>query len=142
MSELEQRDNSAPSQDDPYVDRNLLALALAMAVRVPAPQGTYHSPTVWLTTDPEEPEWPVLMLYLDDIGQISYHLPAELIGQLAPLLHHCDPSHSCWPQHKWDQHSSAEKRDRLRLFIARLSGSQGLGPCNPVLGIVDSQSTS
>lgn len=61
--------------------------------------------TVGLRIDPDEPDWPVLMIDLPT-GQIGYHLPKdEIIGE--------------WPEYEkeWDGHSLVEKRERIGRFI-------------------------
>jgi hypothetical protein len=60
-----------------------------------------------LCTDPDERDWPVLMIDLPT-GQVGWHLPKEEVnGQ--------------WPSYEkeWDGHSLEEKRERLRRFIYR-----------------------
>ena len=84
--------------EDAYRDRNQAVMALAkLAVR----QGYL----VGLRYDPQEPDWPVMMIDLPT-GQIGWHLPKDqIIGQ--------------WPEYgkPWDGHSLAEKRRRLDRFI-------------------------
>lgn len=60
---------------------------------------------VGLQIDPDEPDWPVLMIDLPT-GQVGYHLPKdEIVGE--------------WPEYdkEWDGHSLAEKRERVGRFI-------------------------
>ncbi|MDH3349399.1 MAG: hypothetical protein OEM02_15035 [Desulfobulbaceae bacterium] len=60
---------------------------------------------VGLKTDPNEPNWPVLMIDLPT-GQVGYHLPKdEVIGH--------------WPEYtkEWDGHSLEEKRRRIAEFL-------------------------
>jgi len=91
--------NQSSTLDDAYYDRNQAVMALAkLALELGYRAG--------LRIDPEEPDWPVLMIDLPT-GQVGYHLPKnEIIGQ--------------WPEYKkeWDGHSLAEKRERLRKFLA------------------------
>ena len=53
---------------------------------------------VGIRIDPKEPEWPVVFIELPQVGQISYHLPQ-----------HSKP---------WDGHTTEEKLNRIRRFIA------------------------
>jgi hypothetical protein len=65
---------------------------------------------VGLINDPDEPDWPVMMIDLPT-GQVGWHLPKEdIIGN--------------WPQYNgnWDGHSLEEKRERLHRFLERNSG--------------------
>ena len=58
-----------------------------------------------LKEDPNEPDWPVLMIDLP-IGQVGWHLPKkEILGE--------------WPEYhaEWDGHSLEEKRRRVKEFI-------------------------
>jgi hypothetical protein len=94
--------------NDSYFDRNQAAQALA---RLALAQGF----TAGLTIDPDEPEWPVLMIDLPT-GQISWHLPKnEIIGE--------------WPEYHggWDGHNLEEKRGRIAEFLSR-SAQQGVAP--------------
>jgi hypothetical protein len=77
---------------DAYFDRNQAVMALA---RLAQKQG-YR---VGLVVDPQEPDWPVLMIDLP-MGQVGWHLPKdEIVGE--------------WPQFpdEWDGHSLEEKSD-------------------------------
>ncbi|HID69070.1 MAG TPA: hypothetical protein EYP35_01105 [Desulfobacterales bacterium] len=84
--------------DDAYFDRNQAVMAMA---RLAMSQGF----KVGLLINPNEEDWPVLMIDLPT-GQVGYHLPRdEVIGQ--------------WPKYdgEWDGHSLSEKRDRIAMFI-------------------------
>jgi hypothetical protein len=84
--------------DDAYFDRNQAVMAMArLAQKLGYPVG--------LRDDPDEPDWPVLMIDLPT-GQVGWHLPkVEVNGR--------------WPSYdkEWDGHSLAEKRDRIKKFI-------------------------
>lgn len=81
-----------------YADRNRLAqLAAALAERL-----GYR---VGITVDPDEPEWPVLLIDLPT-GQVSWHL---------------SPS-DAWPvwdmyEGDWDGHTTEHKAGRIRAFV-------------------------
>lgn len=84
--------------DDAYFDRNQAVLALARLARA---QGY----PVGLKIDPNEPDWPILMIDLPT-GQVGWHLPkAEIVGR--------------WPAYEkpWDGHTLEEKRERIRRFV-------------------------
>lgn len=51
--------------------------------------------------DPAEPDWPVAMIELPKVGQVSWHLPAHV--------------------RKWDGHSTEEKYKRVRAFIEQVA---------------------
>ncbi len=101
MNGLDNKDKSSTQSstlDDAYFDRNQAVMAMAKLAML-------HGYTVGLHTDPDEPEWPVLMIELPE-GQIGYHLPKnEIIGE--------------WPVYdkEWDGHSLDEKRARIDKFI-------------------------
>ncbi len=84
--------------NDAYFDRNQAVMALGrMAQKLGYKTG--------LKIDPNEPDWPVLMIDLPT-GQVGWHLPKdEIIGK--------------WPEYEgdWDGHSLKEKRKRLEEFI-------------------------
>jgi hypothetical protein len=83
---------------DAYIDRNL-------AVQLLAKLAEEKGYAVGLRKDPEEPEWPVLMIDLPT-GQVSWHLPAaEVVGK--------------WSEYPdgWDGHTTEEKRERIRRFV-------------------------
>lgn len=90
--------NQSSTLDDAYFDRNqavqaMARLSMAMGFRA------------GLRTDPDEPDWPVLMIDLPT-GQVGWHLPkAEIVG--------------VWPEYPdpWDGHSLEEKRKRVRAFL-------------------------
>ncbi|MCK9398064.1 MAG: hypothetical protein M0Q44_21065 [Methylobacter sp.] len=87
------------SKDDAYFDRNQAVMALAKL----AMQQGYKA---GIRIDPNEPDWPVLMIDLPS-GQVGWHLPKnELVG--------------AWPEYDkaWDGHNLNEKRQRLALFLA------------------------
>lgn len=102
MSGLENNRETEPTQsstlNDSYFDRNQAVMAMArMALQL-----GYR---VGLKQDPEEPDWPVLMIDLPT-GQVGYHLPKEeVVGN--------------WPEYdkEWDGHSLAEKRERIKKFL-------------------------
>jgi len=57
--------------DDAYFDRNQAVLALAkLAIKLGYKAGLKH--------DPNEPDWPVMMIDLPT-GQVGWHLPKEEI---------------------------------------------------------------
>ncbi len=91
--------NQSSTLNDAYFDRNQAVMAMArMALQL-----GYR---VGLKQDPEEPDWPVLMIDLPT-GQVGYHLPKEeVVGN--------------WPEYKgeWDGHSLIEKRERIDAFLA------------------------
>ena len=80
-----------------YFDRNLAVMALARLAQT-------HGFRVGLRRDPEEPDWPVLMVDLPT-GQVSWHLPpGELVGD--------------WPVYQeWDGHTLEEKQQRISRFL-------------------------
>ena len=87
--------------DDAYFDRNQAVMALGrMAQRLGYKVG--------LKEDPNEPDWPVLMIDLPT-GQVGWHLPKDdVVGD--------------WPEYdgEWDGHTLDEKRKRLDAFIKGL----------------------
>lgn len=86
------------SRDDAYFDRNQAVMALAKL----AMQQGYKT---GIRIDPQEPDWPVLMIDLPS-GQVGWHLPKdELTGT--------------WPEYDqaWDGHNLDEKRQRLAQFL-------------------------
>lgn len=88
--------------NDAYFDRNQAVMALAKL----AMQQGYK---VGIRIDPNEPDWPVLMIDLPS-GQVGWHLPKnELAGT--------------WPEYDkaWDGHNLNEKRRRLAHFLANES---------------------
>lgn len=110
MSGLENNENKeteitqSSTLDDAYFERNQAVMAMA---KLAMSQGY----KVGLRVDPAEPDWPVLMIDLPT-GQIGYHLPKdEVVGE--------------WPDYEkeWDGHSLAEKRKRLKKYIAGGSSS-------------------
>jgi hypothetical protein len=85
--------------NDAYFDRNQAVMALAKLAK----QQGYK---VGIRTDPNEPDWPVLMIDLPT-GQVGWHFPKhELIG--------------VWENYdaEWDGHNLNEKRQRITRFIA------------------------
>ena len=81
-----------------YYDRNLVVMAFAKLAQARGFQ-------VGLRLDPDEPDWPVLMIDLPS-GQVSWHLPAaEVIGD--------------WSEYtdEWDSHTLVEKQERIVQFI-------------------------
>lgn len=89
--------------DDAYFDRNQAVMAMArMAQKLGYKVG--------LRTDPDEPDWPVLMIDLPG-GQVGWHLPkGEVIGD--------------WPSYErpWDGHTLEEKRRRIEKYIVDSNG--------------------
>ncbi len=102
MSGLENNTDKKTDQSstlqDAYFDRNQAVMALArMAIKAGYRAG--------LKRDPNEPDWPVLMIDLPT-GQTGWHLPKdEIIGE--------------WPEYEgeWDGHSLEEKRARIDRFL-------------------------
>ncbi len=96
--------DQSSSLHDAYFDRNQSVMAFArLALKL-----GYH---VGLKTDPDEPDWPVLMIDLPG-GQVGWHLPEdEIIGD--------------WPEYsgEWDGHSLKEKRKRLKTLIETVISS-------------------
>ena len=89
---------TSSTKEEAYFDRNQAVLALAKLARM---QGY----KVGLRSDPDEPDWPVLMIDLPT-GQVGWHLPkAEVVGE--------------WPVYEaeWDRHPLVVKRDRMNKFI-------------------------
>ena len=88
-----------------YHDRNLAVMALArLAMAFGFPAG--------LHVDPDEPDWPVLMVDLPS-GQVSWHLPkTEIIGP--------------WPMYDgdWDGHTLEEKQARVARFVELWEGEK------------------
>jgi hypothetical protein len=85
--------------NDAYFDRNQAVMALAKL----AMQQGYKA---GIRIDPNEPDWPVMMVDLPS-GQVGWHLPKnELVG--------------AWPEYDqaWDGHNLNEKRQRLARFLA------------------------
>ena len=90
--------NTSDSKQEAYYDRNLAVMALA---KLAEKQGY----SIGISYDPNEPDWPVLMIDLPT-GQVGWHLPKdELVGN--------------WPSYtkEWDGHSLEEKRNRMTKFI-------------------------
>ena len=85
--------------NDAYLDRNQAVMALAKL----AIQQGYK---VGLRKDPNEPDWPVLMIDLPT-GQVGWHIKKQDLMGL-------------WPDYEkeWDGHSLEEKRDRMEAFIS------------------------
>jgi len=84
--------------NDAYFDRNQAVMVLARLAQMLGYK-------VGLKIDPNEPDWPVLMIDLPT-GQVGWHLPKdEIVGQ--------------WPEYEgeWDGHSLEEKRKRLAEFV-------------------------
>lgn len=90
--------NQSNSKDDAYYDRNQAVMVLAkLALQLGYKAG--------LRIDPNEPDWPVMMIELPS-GQVGWHLPkGEIVGD--------------WPAYdgEWDGHSLAEKRRRMTQFL-------------------------
>lgn len=90
--------NQNNSKEDVYFDRNQAVMALAkLALRQGFKTG--------LRIDPNEPDWPVLMIDLPS-GQVGWHLPKHEI-------------YGTWPEYtqEWDGHTVTEKRRRLERFL-------------------------
>ena len=100
---------SAPNYDiqarlnEVYAERNQAAmLAAAIAWDYGFPVG--------LRVDPDEPDWPVLYIELPSgIGQVSWHLTKVEAEQIAGCPEYDKP---------WDEHTSAEKRERITDFVS------------------------
>ncbi len=91
--------NQSNSKHAAYLDRNLAVMALAKLAK----QQGY---TVGIKQDPQEPEWPVIMIDLPS-GQVGWHIPvAELRGN--------------WPNYmgEWDKHTLQQKQQRIKDFIS------------------------
>jgi hypothetical protein len=86
-----------------YLDRNLLALALArLALALGCRAG--------LGEDPAAPDWPVVYAELPNAGgQVSWHLPADTARAYGAQL----PRY----EHPWDGHTTGQKRLRLARFL-------------------------
>ena len=85
--------------DDVYFDRNQLAKGFAtLAIRL--------GWTVGLADDPDDPDWPVLVIDTP-AGQVSYHIHGDQIDA------------SRWPRYPghWDGHTTHEKRVRMSLWL-------------------------
>ncbi len=85
-------------RDALYADRN-------RAVQLAAKLAEERGYAVGLRVDPNEPDWPVLMIDLPT-GQISYHLAS---GEAYPV----------WDLYEgeWDGHTNEEKADRIYRFV-------------------------
>lgn len=96
-------DEQAIEAIEAYEDRNLLALLCGELAR----ELGY---TTGFRVDPDEPDWPVLIITLPT-GQISYHLPKALVTELFPTLKmHPD---------RWDGHTTEQKRLRIKKHVGR-----------------------
>ena len=87
-------------KDKIYYERNQAVMAMAKLAML---QGY----AVGIAGDPNEPDYPVLMIDLPT-GQVGWHIPQkELQGQ--------------WPEYhkQWDGHSLQEKEYRIREFIKK-----------------------
>lgn len=94
---------------DAYTDRNLLA-QLCGAL---AHQAGYD--VWWQPSDEAEPGWPVLMINLPE-GQISYHIPQHQVCLDALIAG--PPWDVLIAGQPWDGHTTDEKRERIRRFLA------------------------
>ena len=86
------------SKNQAYYDRN-------QAVMVMAKLAMLQGHTVGVSINPNEPDWPVLMIEFPT-GQVGWHIPkAELTGD--------------WPKYSkpWDGHSLQDKRERLQQYL-------------------------
>ena len=97
--------------DRAYAERNALALAFAALA----------SDLGWRVgrlEDPNEPEWPVLVVETPH-GQVSWHIPADEWPEGWEAGHTND----------WDGHTDEEKYNRLeRLFLpAHLTAQKDIG---------------
>ncbi|MDD4273328.1 MAG: hypothetical protein PHG14_06320 [Desulfobacter postgatei] len=102
---MDNKDKPSISEEQAYFDRNQAVMALARLAQK-------HGYNVGIQIDPEQPDWPVLLIDLPT-GQVSWHLPkAELCGE--------------WPDYikKWDGHDSALKRQRIKRFILKNRGEK------------------
>lgn len=101
--------------DEIYEDRNLLALLLCSEIEL---MDVDSEAGFWVCLDDNLPEWPVLMIRLPLLVQISYHMPRALIERWAGAgTHWCDSTQPCWEEHKWDGHTTEEKRQRIRDYF-------------------------
>ncbi len=90
--------NQSNSKEEAYLDRNLVVMTLAKLAK----QQGYP---VGIKQDPQQPEWPVIMIDLPS-GQVSWHIPVtELIDFLPDY------------QGEWDGHTLQQKRERVKDFI-------------------------
>lgn len=90
--------SSQSTPDEAYFDRNL-------AVQLAAKLADSLGYRVGLRTDPEEPDWPVLVIDLPT-GQVSWHLPAhEVVGHF-----------EAYPD-DWDGHTVEDKRERITRWV-------------------------
>ena len=93
-------ENQSSGIDDAYFDRSQAVQLLARTAGLLGwPMG--------VRCDPDEPDWPVLMIDLPS-GQVSWHIKAdELIGE--------------WPVYpgEWDGHSLDEKRHRMAMELKK-----------------------
>lgn len=92
--------NQSTTLDDAYFDRNQAVMALAKL----AIQQGYKA---GILTDPNEPDWPVLMIDLPT-GQVGWHLPKhEITGN--------------WLNYDrdWDGHNLEQKRERMTKFVEK-----------------------
>lgn len=90
---------------DAYLDRNLLALALARRCE-------WDFLRVWVDRS-QDPDRPILYIELPT-GQVSWHIPADTPGMDYPFR---------GPGVPWDGHTTEEKRLRLRRFFVMRGGS-------------------
>jgi hypothetical protein len=91
------------SETDVYADRNAVALVFAHMAELAG----------WMVgqlTDPEEPDWPVLMVDTP-AGQVSWHFKADEMPDGMPTY-----------LGEWDGHTTAEKNDRLRKLVGMAWG--------------------
>lgn len=84
--------------DEVYAERNAVVLAFATMVSL-------KGWTVGRVTDPNEPDWPVLLIDTPN-GQLSWHFKAGDLPDLMPD----------YPG-EWDGHDTPEKYRRLAEFV-------------------------
>lgn len=113
MPESDDEDTQSSGIDEAYEDRNLLALAYIKQAHEKkslcqrATQIEFKGDYGWKEAPDEDDSW-VIVWAVTQEGQISYHVPRELIEDLE------------WLPEKdidWDGHTREEKNDRLRSII-------------------------
>lgn len=88
--------------DRAYAERNAVVLAFAQAAAEAGPGWA-----MGVLSDPEEPEWPVVVIETP-AGQMSWHVPRDELPE-----HWREGRHS----RDWDGHTTREKYDRLERLL-------------------------
>lgn len=78
-----------------YAERNALAVAFAWTMNA-------RGHKVGVLIDPDEPDWPVLMVDTPE-GQVSWHMTRQEIPDWVPIY-----------DGEWDGHTTEEKYRRMR----------------------------